>query len=863
MKKISGLIALTVFSVALWLLFHELQHYHYHQIARAAHAIPNARIALALGLTLLNYLLLTGYDSLAFRYIGQRLSYREIGPASFFAYSISNNLGFSLFSGAAVRYHFYSACGVSAGNISRVVAFCSLTFWAGYTAISGTTFLLSSPPVDGLLQGHALWLRPLGALLLTLPAAYLILCRRHRGPVRFKRLEFALPEVSVAALQLLVGAADIVLTSLVLFVLLPPELHLSYPGFLATFNLALIAGLLSYVPGGLGVFETTVLLLLPSEAKNSAVVGALLAFRVIYYLLPLIAASASITGIELYSRRHTVGRVARQAGGVVSFLLPHFLAATTFLGGVVLLFSGATPTIHHRLIRLIQYLPLSVIEVSHFLSSLAGAALLILARGIQRRLDSAWQVSLALLLLGALWSLLKGLDYEEATLLLLFCLLLWSSRGQFFRKASLASERFTPGWIVLVCVTLAGVVWVGMFSYKHVEYSHDLWWHWALYGDASRSMRAALGAAVITVLFGLARLLQPTPASPRMPGAEELLRVRDIVDKSPDTRACLALLGDKSLLFSGSGQSFLMYGVSRRSWVALGGPVGRPEEARELVWNFREMSHLHGGWAVFYEVRPANLPLYLDLGLSLVKLGEEGLVPLEDFSVDGASHKSFRRYLNSVEREGGQFEIVPAGQVAQVLPELRAVSDSWLSLKHTGEKRFSLGFFDPRYLSLRPVAVVRREGRIVAFANLMYTDLKEELSVDLMRYGPEAPEGSMEYLFVRLMLWGREQGFERFNIGMAPLSGLEDRTLAPLWNQVGALLFHHGQHFYNFQGLRAYKEKFHPVWEPRYLATPGGLALPRVLTHLAELVGGDILRTLGRPAARRPGNGRPEDGSQA
>ncbi len=851
MKKMSGLIALALFSVALWLLFRELQHYHYHQIARAAHAIPNARIALALGLTLLNYLLLTGYDSLAFRYIGQRLSYREIGPASFFAYSISNNLGFSLFSGAAVRYHFYSAFGVSSGNISRIVAFCSLTFWAGYTLLSGTTFLLSPPPVDGLLHGHTGWLRPLGAFLLTLPAAYLVLCRTQRDPVRFKRLEFSLPSMPVAALQLLVGATDIVLTSLVLFVLLPPDFHISYPQFLATFNLALIAGLISSVPGGLGVFETTVLLLLPAEAKNSAVVGGLLAFRAIYYLLPLIAAAVSITGIELYSRRHAVGRVARRAGEVVGFLLPHFLAATTFLGGVVLLFSGATPTIHGRLIYLTRYLPLTVIEVSHFLSSLAGAALLILARGIQRRLGTAYNVSLALLLLGALWSLLKGLDYEEATLLLLFCLLLWSSRGQFFRKASLVSERFTPGWIVLVCVTLACVVWIGMFSYKHVEYSHDLWWHWALYGDASRSMRAALGAAVLTGLFGLARLLQPAPVSPGLPGTEELEQAGGIVAGSGDTRACLALLRDKSLLFSESRRSFLMYGVSKRSWVALGDPVGPPDEARELVWNFREMSHLHGGWAVFYEVRPANIPLYLDLGLSLVKLGEEGLVPLEDFSLDGARHKSFRRYLNSVEREGGQFEILPAGQVPQVLPELRDVSDRWLSLKHTGEKKFSLGFFDPQYLSLRPVALVRREGRIVAFANLLYTDRKEELSVDLMRYTPEAPEGSMEYLFVRLMLWGREQGFGRFNIGMAPLSGLEDRTLAPLWNQVGALLFHHGQHFYNFQGLRAYKEKFHPVWEPRYLATPGGLALPRVLAHLAELVGGDILHTIGRPTARR------------
>ena len=133
-----------------------------------------------------------------------------------------------------------------------------------------------------------------------------------------------------------------------------------------------------------------------------------------------------------------------------------------------------------------------------------------------------------------------------------------------------------------------------------------------------------------------------------------------------------------------------------------------------------------------------------------------------------------------------------------------------------------------------------KTGKIVAFANLWLSADKEELSPDLMRFLPDAPESVMEYLFLQLMLWGKQEGYHWFNLGMAPLSGLEDHALAPLWNRLGAFMFRHGEHFYNFQGLRRYKDKFDPEWEPRYLASPGGLALPRILTNIAALISGGL-----------------------
>jgi phosphatidylglycerol lysyltransferase len=195
---------------------------------------------------------------------------------------------------------------------------------------------------------------------------------------------------------------------------------------------------------------------------------------------------------------------------------------------------------------------------------------------------------------------------------------------------------------------------------------------------------------------------------------------------------------------------------------------------------------------------------------------------------------------NQVEKDGGEFSIVAADEVPALMGDLRAVSDDWLKSKKVREKGFSLGFFDEPYLRRYPMALVRRDGRIVAFANLWRGQPGDELTIDLMRYSEQAPDNVMEYLFIQLMLYGRTEGFSHFNLGMAPLSGLENRALAPLWNRVGALVYRFGENFYNFQGLRDYKQKFDPVWEPRYLASPGGLQLPRILTNVSALISGGI-----------------------
>ena len=260
----------------------------------------------------------------------------------------------------------------------------------------------------------------------------------------------------------------------------------------------------------------------------------------------------------------------------------------------------------------------------------------------------------------------------------------------------------------------------------------------------------------------------------------------------------------------------------------------------ELIWSFRELSDRLDKRCVFYQVSSAYLPLYIDLGLSFSKLGEEAMVSLQDFSLEGKKRSQFRQARNKAQREGASFELIPAALVAPLLPELRQVSDDWLKSKNVHEKGFSIGAFNTSYLQRFDVGVVKVDGAVVAFANLWPAGDKSILSVDLMRHSEGAPKGIMDYLFTELMLWGKENGYQSFSLGMAPLSGLEHHALATLWNKIGNLIFRFGDEFYNFEGLRFFKQKFAPEWEPRYLASPGGLALPRVLIDATTLISGSV-----------------------
>jgi phosphatidylglycerol lysyltransferase len=835
-----------IFSAALWALHRELSKFSFADLRTYVGHLSWKQIALAAGATVGGYIAVTGYDFFALRYIKQKLEIWRIALTAFIGYAFSINIGQGVVSGGAIRMRLYTGWGLGAGDVTRIVGFNFIVGMIGQFLVGGLLFVSVGVRIPESLPVLFHSVGGMGVILLCVVIAFFVVLALRKRSIQWKSWQVELPPIKTALPAVIVSAFDWSASGVVLFAFMPQDAGIGFFPFLAIVMMAHIVSVLSMVPGGLGVFETVIIHLLPDSISKTSALSALIAYRAIYYLLPFLIAIGLFGGYEMIGRkRKLTGKIEQWIGPMI----PWLISIMTFGAGVVLLLSGATPAVGSRLAALERWLPLGIVEMSHFLGSVVGVGLLLLSMALRRRVDAAWLATIVLLVVGIVSSLLKGFDYEEAIILILILFALLPCRKRFHRHASLFALRFTPAWWVGLGLVVATVMWIGFTSYERIHYHEALWTHFGFKGDASRFLRASAGVAALLGGFAVWQLLRPglrTP--PPVATEEELQKVLPLVREAPETDASLALLGDKRFLFSDSGRAFIMFGIQGRTWVTMGDPVGDPDEHEDLIWTFRENCDAAGVRPAFYQVSAEAAHAYTGLGLLIYKLGEEARVDLPTFSLDGASRRNLRRTKSKIEREGVSFELLPAARFDEFVEELRAVSGAWLREKSLAEKSFSLGSFREAYLRHFDFAVVRAGGRIVAFANVLTSGKKKELSVDLMRHYEDAPYGVMEYLFVELMLWGKQEGYQWFNLGMAPLSGLENRAMAPVWNRIGAQIFTLGEHFYNFKGLRNYKDKFDPVWRPRYLACPGVFSLPVVLLDIAALIGGGLMKTISKTA---------------
>lgn len=849
-------IVLTLTVLGFLALDHLTGEVRYADVRTALHALPLWRIGAALTFTAASYLALTFYDHIALHVIGRPLPWRTAALASFSSYTLSHNLGFGLLTGSSARYRIYVAAGLDGPDVARVVALAGATFWAGVGLVAAVALLFAQAPL--MLDGIALsvpTLHGVGLAALAVIAGLVALTLHHRRPLSLLGTTLPLPGPAALAAQFATGIVDLACASAAMFLLIPgADLH-ALPLFVLAYALGIVVALVSHVPGGIGVFEATVLAVLPQQDRTG-VFAALIAYRLIYYLLPLALGVLLLAWHEL-SRSPRLAKVFGGLRGVLADMLPVLLGAATFMTGAMLLLSGALPPVGWRIGALGNLLPLPAIETAHVAASMVGTALMLVAPGLYRRLDGAAVLARALLLGGVLFSLGKGLDYEEAAVCAGVAALIQIGRRRFDRRTALTAQPMGAGWIVAIAMAAILAGWAGLFAFRHVPYSDALWWRFALRAEAPRYLRAMLGCALLLLGFATWRMLAPAPPAPaQRPRAEELETIRRILARADRTEAMLALTGDKRFLISDQGNAFLMYQVEGATWVVMGDPVGERQEWEGLLWRIRSLSHRQQGRLLFYEVTSAVLDIAIGLGLQIVKYGEEAVIELGGFTIDTPALRSVRKSERVAAREGASFRVVPAAAVPVILDDLQAISDQWLATREGREKGFSLGWFDREYLKTTDVAVVMHAGKVVAFANLWLTDGRQEASVDLMRHSDEAPRGTMDFLFVNLLLWAQAQGFQRFTLGMVPLSGIAGRRLAPAWARAAALVFRHGERFYGFRGLRAYKDKFAPQWQPRYLAGPQGVALLQSLRDVSRLIGRYPARAqviaLPRPALPEP-----------
>ncbi|PZQ65231.1 MAG: bifunctional lysylphosphatidylglycerol flippase/synthetase MprF [Phenylobacterium zucineum] len=808
------------------------------QIASEAAAWGVTPIAAAIALTAASFGLLALIEALGLRWAGVRAPLRTSALGAFCGNAFAHTLGFALITGTAIRARLYAPYGASLATVAQVTAFYGVTFGLGMAGLGGL-FLVVEPDLSAtVLPISSALARAVGTLLILGPAIYVGACATFRGRVTILGHPLSLPPPVTALAQVALGLVDNAVTAAVAWVLLP-HVAVTYDAFVGPYVMATLVGLVSHVPGGAGVFEGVILTLLP-EASRSALAAAFLGYRAIYYVLPLSLAAVLIVRAGL-AEGTGLARIRRSWRAAA----PAVLAASAFALGAALILTAVGRIAPDRLAVLRATVPVVVVETSHLLSLVAGLALMASALGLLRGRRHAVVVAATAAAVGASTALLRGLDVGPALLAAAFGATLLGSRRAFRRRGAWGDGTWIGWWTLALLAVVAGAAALGLWVYADTPYEARLWAEVGYHADPARFLRSLAvlgGALLVSGAFALARA-SSAQADPADDAA--LDAIRPLVNASPDTTAHLALIGDKALLRAPDNSAFLMYGAEGRSVVTMGDPIGDRDAGRRLLWRLKEIADAADARLVVYHGAPEWLVDYLDLGLSLLKLGEEAKVPLSDFSLEGGHRRSLRQAHSRAVRDGLTFELAPAPQTDALLDELGAISDAWLLAHGGAEKGFSLGRYDRTVLRHDPLALVRHDGRIVAFANV-WTGGADEASIDLMRHTPGPLSGVMDFLFVELILWAKAQGFQHFNLGLAPLAGLAEHPLAPLWHKVGSEVARHGGRFYSFQGLRAFKAKFDPVWTPRYLGAPP-LALGGALL--------DVTRLVGRPPReRRPGD---------
>lgn len=806
-------------------------------------------------LALVPVLAMCGYDLLLNRWLNIRLPIRRVLSYAWPACTLANLVGLSGMTGSGVRYLALSREGVAGRTIAVYAGLQLLAVPLGLGLLCATA-LVVSPQLTAAVPLP----RGLPQLLLLGFAAYVPALFLLTGSGALHRRFFhELPPLTVG-LRLQLAAASLgewALALLVLGVALAlADVRPEPQELLLAFALAATAGIASQVPGGLGVLDGTLLVILRGLGHPpEGVLAGILMFRLCYYVVP--ALLGLMLGARLFVPDENVFvRMLRRAEAnpllgvlrlpveLVGAVGVRLLGYLTFLAGLVLLVSAAYPALTERSAVLHSYLPLTVVEGSHLLSVVAGVVLLGLSRGIAGEVRRAHQLTLFMLLAGALLSLVKGLDYEEASFLLALAALLHARSDYFGRLAYPLLSRRNLLWLLALLAALAGYAWLGAALYGSEAWAASLLK--VAPGEHTPRFARSLLAVLVTGagILGWLAFAMPRPRLV-LPDAAALDEAKTFYGTHGGHEfAHLSLLGDKYLFQTPTRDALIAYGAIRNRLVALGDPAGAPAALEGAVLAFRQFADRYGCVPVFYEVSEANLHLYHDHGFGLFKLGEQALVPVGDFSLHGKKRDNLRTAVNRATREGLEFAILDHPLPETTWAELSTVSDQWLGTK-TAEKGFSLGRFERPYLSQAPVAVVRHGGAIVAFASLMpdYRQ-QQELSIDLMRHATAAPHSCMDFLFVRLLEHARDTGYAWFNLGMAPLAGVGENEFARPAERLARLAYEYGNRFYNYKGLRGYKEKFQPVWRGSYLAYPYQMSPRFLLIDIAALIAGGYRRVL-------------------
>ncbi|MBV8915392.1 MAG: lysylphosphatidylglycerol synthetase family protein [Acetobacteraceae bacterium] len=627
-RHLPAVLGLALLVGAVYVVWKEFRHLKLADIAAALGAIPPRALTISFVWTLFSYGILTFYDRLGTIYAGHKVGYGKVAFASFCAYALSHNLGFAAVSGAAVRYRLYAHWGLTPVQIAKVVAFCSLTFGLGGMVLGGIILFTEPEAVPFFGDIVPRWgMYAVGVALWLVVAGYVSLSR-FVGTIRLFGAEVTLPGWRMAILQVALATVDVAVTAAIVYQLLPPASGMTFVRFLGVYVASYTAGLAANIPGGLGVFDSAMLLGLERYMDAPKILGAVVVFRLYYYVIPLFLAGALFAGNEILLRGGALVRspaLARKTQSLSGFSEPGFaVVASTgavMLCGALLLGLGVLDQRPD-----FSWIDPDFAEVAanagQFIPSLMGAALIVLAFGLSQRVTLAWGATIVLLLAAAGFTFAQGTARWVPSVLVVATLLVAPFRDAYYRHARLLSGPLGPGTAVPLLALAACVLTLARFEPHLRGLSENSLLDVVLSREVPNSTRVSIALLVVLGLIALWRLIRPGKVSWLPWAADARLRYAALGAVPPATA--------DGLVMGETGRAAIPFRRIGRVMLGLGDPAGAVSDRVSAIWNLRDLAQQEGLDPAVYRAGPALLKVYEDLGLAALPLSPTGeLLPDE------------------------------------------------------------------------------------------------------------------------------------------------------------------------------------------------------------------------------------------
>ena len=739
------------------------------------------------------------YDSILNKELNQKQKLSYLLETSWTINSLNNMIGFAGLVDIGLRYSFYGdeeRPEKSMQGISRVIPY----FMSGFSLFALISLVLTELfPVSFDIKQY--WPALLGASLY-LPIVLLVSNRKKW--VYFGQLD------GKTILSLVLASALDWACVISFFLLVGYILGYNLPIYdvIPLFMIAITIGIMSMIPGSLGSFDLIMVSGLVGLGIDKAqALSWLLVFRLFYYVLPF------CLGVVLFLK-NMGGRLNEKYLGIPQKVIEALSAIVLVWGlrlfGFFLIVSAIVPQELGHLPLLRELTPSTGQFVFQLPSIVLGVLFFLLARLVKRRLKFTLTLATVLGLVSLVYLNIGSFSLPSSLFLMVLLFLVWWNKDTFVRRHYIYAWEdcykdisYIGGSFFLTLVLLGHLNPHHVFKLKHLSHLVTHWIHF-------------LGLSLILVILYVLVLRESNKIKENFGEVFDKQRYQDFIATIPNLNldAALAFLGDKYLYWyqeDGQDKVVFQFAIENNKCVVMSDPLAHLGYLEKGLSQFLAEAEDANISVIFYEVNQETTLLLHEYGYDFMKFGETAQVSLDEFTTEGKHGKKFRTVVNKLENKGYHFQVLQPPFDKKMLNTLKEISDSWLDGRQ--EKGFSLGYFDEKYIQLTPIALVSdEEDNIQAFVTFLASNGPNEASIDLMRYDLKtAPNGIMDYLFVKLLLHFKEEGVTYFDLGMAPLSNVGTEKHSFLQEKVAYLIYAFTNRFYSFSGLRQYKQKFNPI----------------------------------------------------